>query len=641
MALDKGASTANAAGGLSSLLDFISKSEALQRILGLGPGSLFSSLPSARRYSMTAPSLFGHNPANPPGLGNLNNSCYQNSIIQGLASLRSLSGFLDHNIETLGNRHAFATHLALKDIVERLNDSSNGGRQLWIPRDLKSMSTWQQQDAQEYFSKVVDQLDKEIRVGSRGLNRDAGLKVAQSQDEQSGLTLKFLSKDDTGKEFLEKFRSNGYGPPFVNPLEGLLAQRVGCMQCGWTEGLTLFQFNCVTVPLRRGYEFDIRQCLSDYTELELIEGVECPKCTLLRAQTQLQQMLERLEAESDSEGQASNRTLTDGLKAATERRLEAVGAALNDEDYSEKTLSGPCVIPRKNRVCSTKSKQAVIAKAPRSLTIHVNRSMFDEFSGLSLKNGANVRFPIVLDLDPWCLGTKSLKEDDAPETWVVDPSKSMLRQPGVTCEATNNRRYELRAVVTHSGHHENGHYICFRKYPKGSFPGKLSADDLKEDDDENFEHWFMLSDANVYPVSESTVLSQGGVFMLFYELMDEVSPSLETVSATVSAAQFPGSEVDPSEVNPLLDISNTPRKHAAITKQGQQCNDAGSPRATPTSEISDMSSSSSSEVSVYEETMRVGVPRIDLVMRTSSNSSTTRRGKSPNGKSPISPVMAN
>lgn len=641
MALDKDNSTANAATGLSSLLDFRSKSEALKRILGLGTGSIFSSLPSGRRYSMTAPSLFGHNPANPPGLGNLNNSCYQNSIIQGLASLRSLSGFLDHNIETLGNRHAFATHLALKDIVERLNDSSNSGRQLWIPRDLKSMSTWQQQDAQEYFSKVVDQLDKEIRDGSRGLSRDAGLKVAQSQDEQS-LTLKILSKDDTGKEVLEKFRSNGYSPPFVNPLEGLLAQRVGCMQCGWTEGLTLFQFNCVTVPLRRGHEFDIRQCLSDYTELELIEGVECPKCTLLRTQMQLQQMLERLESESDSERQASNRTLTDGLKAATERRLEAVGAALHDEDYSEKTLSGPCVIPRKNRVCSTKSKQAVIAKAPKSLTIHVNRSMYDEFSGLSLKNGANVRFPIVLDLDPWCLGTKSL-EDDAPETWVVDPSKSMLRQPGVTCEATNDRRYELRAVVTHSGHHENGHYICFRKYPKGSFPGKLSTDDPKEDDDENSEHWFMLSDANVYPVSENTVLSQGGVFMLFYELMDEVPQSLETVSATVSAAQVTESQVDPSEANPLLDISNTPRKHTAINKQGQYCNDAGSPRATPTSETFDMSSSSSSsEETVYEENTRVGVPRVDLVMRTSSNSSTTRRGKSPSGmRSPISPVMAN
>lgn len=634
----KMASTKHAASGLSTLLDFRSKSEAMQRILGFGAGSLLPSLPGARRYSIGTSSFFGRDISNPPGLGNLSSSCYQNSIIQGLASLRSLVGFLDHNLEILGDRHTFATHVALKDVIQELNSTSNAGERLWIPRELKSMSSWQQQDAQEYFSKLVDQLDNEIRDASKGMTRDAGLKTVGSS-QLSGHTLGTLPKDMKVQEVLEKLQCNSYGPPFVNPLEGLLAQRVGCMRCGWTEGLTMFQFNCLTVPLGRQYEYDLRQCLYDYTALELIEGVECPKCTLLRTETQLQRLLEQLGTETDSEDQGSKRTLTEALQATTESRLKAVVKALSEEDYSEKTLSGPCHIPRKNRVCSTKSKQAVIARAPKSLAIHVNRSMFDGLTGFSFKNGADVRFPMVFNLDPWCLGTKLGEGDDELESWVVDPSESMLQQPGASHEVSNNQRYELRAVVTHSGHHENGHYICYRKYPAESFPGKSTEDDLDEEDgEEKSEHWFMLSDANVYPVSESTVLAQGGVFMLFYELVDDIPQSIDTVSA-MAFGDRTSAHVDSSNGNPFEGISNAPRKNATVG-ENQDPSEAGSSHTSDTLDLSSSSSTSSSEDSA-EENMRQAVPHAGLVMRTSPTSSNARHGKSPSGmRSPVSSSIA-
>ncbi len=38
--------------------------------------------------------------------------------------------------------------------------------------------------------------------------------------------------------------------------------------------------------------------------------------------------------------------------------------------------------------------------------------------------------------------------------------------------------YELRAVVTHQGRHENGHFICYRKHARGRTAG--SSVDLRK-----------------------------------------------------------------------------------------------------------------------------------------------------------------
>jgi hypothetical protein len=97
--------------------------------------------------------------------------------------------------------------------------------------------------------------------------------------------------------------------------------------------------------------------------------------------------------------------------------------------------------------------------------------------------------------------------------------------------------YELRAVVTHQGQHENGHYICFRKHSLPS-PETLESptsdsteDETKSLDDQKTlvdsldskydkERWWRLSDERVWDVPEEDVIGQGGVFMLFYDCVD-------------------------------------------------------------------------------------------------------------------------
>lgn len=542
IALDSRMSPSDFSPSDPSRLSFQTKSESMQRLLGLDPNT-FSLFPRSRSLSGLGNALLGNNNnAVPPGLGNWDNSCYQNSVIQGLASLKSLSAFLAQNVEALAQKGSFSTHEALKGIIDHLNSASQYGTKLWIPPDLKSMSSWQQQDAQEYFSKLVDQIDIEIRQASKGQTRNMGLKMTGLEEN----ILRDICQDGSASAS----EGDDQSPPMIeksslqNPLEGLLAQRVGCMNCGWTEGLSLIPFNCLTVPLGGKFEYDVRECLDQYMALEPIEGVECAKCTLLRAREQLRNLLGGISEDEDQSDKSPSPGLSEAVRNSAQDRLDAVNAALGEDDFAEKTLANKCHIPSKNRVSTTKSRQAVIARAPQCLAIHINRSLFDEMTGMLKKNHAAVNFPQQIDLNDWCLGTRVAQQPgDAIENWVTNPADSMLPRPGHAVHVSD-RRYELRAIITHYGRHENGHYICYRKYPTAVFPATAPDEVLQaEGDKEKSERWYRLSDDDVQMVSEGHVMSQGGAFMLFYEAIDSSHPvHLQEDSTKVEPVQSDAAE---------------------------------------------------------------------------------------------------
>lgn len=475
------------------------KSEALRRILGLDtPGGIISTVAEAGRRRMSI--IPGLNvvaekaTGQPPGLGNWDNSCYQNSVLQGLASLDSLSDYLTNpNIKNGIIEGVKIPDMemaeSLRGLIATLNDPENNGERIWTPATLKNMSSWQQQDAQEYFSKVLDEIDKEVG------------KVAE------------IVKKSQGFESDDSFTRSSDSTQFRNPLEGLIAQRVGCTSCGYSEGLSMIPFNCLTVPLGRAWQFDIAECLDEYTNLEEIEGVECGRCTLLKTQNLLSKLKERNQNNPDS-----------AVYKNVSERLTVVTEALEDDDYAEKTLSQKCMIASKNRVSSTKTRQAVIARPPKSLVVHFNRSVFNEMTGELSKNTAHVRFPKALDLGPWCLGSSGAVKDKTAEEWRLNPSEPMIassRSPSRVYGPV----YELRAVVTHYGRHENGHYICYKRHPVSS-----------PEEDENLkvpmkQQWWRLSDDDVMKVSEENVLAQGGVFMLFFDLVESASPASTITSS--------------------------------------------------------------------------------------------------------------
>ncbi|KAK5118905.1 hypothetical protein LTR62_000116 [Meristemomyces frigidus] len=475
------------------------KSETLRKILAMGGGGASLThiggeglMSRARRMSgfgggREDGTAAGSGSDMPPGLGNWDNSCYQNSVLQGLSSLPSLRSYLA--TPRRAGLDPESTTGSLYQTVQRLSGAENNGKQLWTPAKLKNMSSWQQQDAQEYFSKIMDELDKEAAHDMMDVKVTSGLEAIVQGDEQ----VDSIAGD----------------APTKNPLEGLLAQRVACTRCGYSDGLSMIPFNCLTVPLGSEDTYDLEQCLDEYMKLEEITDVDCAKCTLLRAETQLKQMVPP-EAKPKDESVSATVSypylnLPPEVRIQVIRRLEAIQQALETDDFADITMNETCQIPKKAHVSSTKTRQAVIGRAPPSLVIHMNRSVFEELTGVQRKNYATVRYPMVLNLAEWMPGPNI---SAVASTSILDSRRQ---------ESAEKCLYRLKAVIQHYGRHENGHYIAYRRHPKWS---GIQANGEGKDDESNkeeMEQWWRLSDEDVSVVSEAVALGQGGVFMLFYE----------------------------------------------------------------------------------------------------------------------------
>jgi ubiquitin carboxyl-terminal hydrolase 1 len=510
------------------------KSESLRSMLGLGSRAIMQQIPAGANIvrGMTSAKSKPQSDA-PPGLGNWDNSCYQNSVLQGLSAMDSLKPYLSafSSHETLP---IDSTSSSLQDVVQKLNSASLNGSHIWTPAKLKSMSSWQQQDAQEYYSKIVDDLEKEAS------------KVFGAAAVKPGLENSEKNKDDISAQLA--------APPHSVPLEGLLAQRVACTRCGFSEGLSMIPFNCLTVPLGSSSEYDLADCLNEYTHIEDIPDVECAKCTLLKAKTELTRMLLPPDSDTENTETAAKKVmqLPPALREKISERLGAVTEALAADDFSDKTLKEVCQISKKAHTSSTKTRQAVIGRAPRSLVVHINRSVFDEMTGAQKKNYAAVRYPQVLDFGKWMLGSKeavgrSGESEIIADRAIADASESMLSSRSKRDECL----YRLKAVITHYGRHENGHYIAYRQHP----PASKASDETVNDDDTSDPDcsqptgseklpWWRLSDEDVSSVPDEDVLQQGGVFMLFYE-REEQEKSTVATSSTSSAAEAQTAVVAP------------------------------------------------------------------------------------------------
>ena len=334
-------------------------------------------------------------------------------MLQGLASLPAFQEYIGRSLDLCDETGVkAATHEALEAFLEQLGCGTRRKTTLWTPKVLKSMDSWQQQDAQEYFSRVVEAVEKEDINAFRVLKKRSGpgLTSMSTDEARQGNDAPTLDKVPISDDEIspskavpkptpgEDIKMAGSFPR--SPMDGMLAQALECQTCGFSEGYSLTQFNCLTLNLGlRGHSY-LQELLDDYTEPEMIEGVECTECT----------------------------------KAASKEGGQEVDSQLEDGPSPSKR-------PKLKPVHRTKAKQITVGRLPKDLVIHINRSIFDNY-GEQRKNTSLIRFPSKLNfLARWCA---PLGDDD---------EKTQMQ-------------YELKCLVTHHGRHDNGHYVALGQRDK-------------------------------------------------------------------------------------------------------------------------------------------------------------------------------
>lgn len=464
-----------------------------------------------------------------PGLVNISGTyCFMNSTMQALASLSYLQPDID-SIHAKAEAVDIPTPVvdALRDLLHGLNTPSSHYRSIRPVEMIAALSqpepgrrsplfsSREHQDAQELFQLVSEYIKKEATAVDREGARDLGLGALASLSPSSSTTPVTTSGDVSKGVF-----------------DGLTANRRSCCECGYTEAVMHFPFDNWQLTVPRVASCRLEDCLMDYTRLEILTDCICRKCSMRMTLRRLEQDAERLAAEASKSASVSS---SKKKRIREVRRFALRLKTALEEGRIEEDIKGVKI----EKVFSRAStKQAMVARPPPVLALHLNRSL--HFGTYASKNTARIHFPEVLDLTPFTTSGMLSTSPSFPissHPHMPSPTAAVAAAASLSTQSTKTYNhnlapspphvlYRLAAVVCHYGQHSFGHYVCYRRKPRGS--GWVRSPRLSD----GFHAtpgrgWLRASDDAVREVGIEAVLQEGsGAFMLYYErVRNEDKPS--------------------------------------------------------------------------------------------------------------------
>ncbi|KAF9191791.1 hypothetical protein BGZ50_009163 [Haplosporangium sp. Z 11] len=389
------------------------------------------------------------------GLVNTGNSCFLNSVLQALSALSTLPSYLeallDRSDELQVDEDAVQVTEALLDTIEALQQPL-ASHKAFRPRAIVSAleaSRSKESKSSGYYSSIMNREQQDAQELFQIIS--SALTSEETTLQKLHATRPLLNLD-----FLKKLTSLGRDKHLhqvrkmnSNPMIGMLASRLSCMQCGYTEAVRHFTFDNLSLSLPSNHSCTIEDCLQLYISLESLHDVVCRKCSLLATLMRIGNELKRLDGHqvvsgsiarqrrhedfdssmseddldsytSDSDGRSSegrsdddvdddddlaSRRLAQGnhtnsdkaaLKSKLLQQQNVVETAIKSD--VERPLPDIKLSKVVSRHCT---KQVMVAKPPPVLCLHFIRSQYSTYGTVS-KNGCHVNFPEYLDLAPFC-----------------------------------------------------------------------------------------------------------------------------------------------------------------------------------------------------------------------------------------------